>query len=112
MMAKEKKRGHAGSLPLPVCVAACLLLPGPGSVRAHQLHAGRPQLDAALKLTHRIFDDFEFDGKATDTSTPVQKVLRDRHGVCQDFAQLMIGCLRRIGLPARYLSGYILRKAL
>jgi transglutaminase-like putative cysteine protease len=69
---------------------------------------GRPQLDAALDLTQRIFDDFEFDGKATDISTPLEQVLRGRRGVCQDFAQLMIGCLRSIGLPARYISGYIL----
>ena len=70
--------------------------------------AGRPQLDAALDLTHRIFDDFEFDDKATDISTPLEDVLKGRRGVCQDFAQLMIGCLRSIGLPALYVSGYIL----
>lgn len=69
---------------------------------------GRLQLDAALELTQRIFDDFEFDPKATDISTPLDQVLRGRRGVCQDFAQLMIGCLRSIGLPARYMSGYIL----
>lgn len=70
--------------------------------------AGRPQLEAALALTQRIFDDFEFDDKATDISTPLEEVLRGRRGVCQDFAQLMIGCLRSLGLPARYMSGYIL----
>ena len=70
--------------------------------------AGRPQLDAALDLTQRIFDDFEFDDKATDISTPLEQVLKGRRGVCQDFAQLMIGCLRSLGLPARYVSGYIL----
>lgn len=69
---------------------------------------GRPQLQAALELAHRIFDDFEFDAKATDISTPLEQVLRGRRGVCQDFAQLMIGCLRSLGLPARYVSGYIL----
>ncbi|WP_332878946.1 transglutaminase family protein [Massilia sp. S19_KUP03_FR1] len=69
---------------------------------------GRPQLDGAMDLTRRIFEDFEFDGKATDISTPLEQVLRGRRGVCQDFAQLMIGCLRSIGLPARYISGYIL----
>jgi transglutaminase-like putative cysteine protease len=69
---------------------------------------GRPQLDAALDLTQRIFDDFEFDAKATEISTPLEQVLRGQRGVCQDFAHLMIGCLRSIGLPARYLSGYIL----
>ncbi|MES2534953.1 MAG: transglutaminase family protein [Pseudomonadota bacterium] len=69
---------------------------------------GRPHLDAALDLTQRIYDDFEFDGEATDISTPLAEVLAGRRGVCQDFAQLMIGCLRSLGLPARYVSGYIL----
>jgi len=69
---------------------------------------GRPQLDAALELTQRIYADFVFDGTATDISTPLEQVWRGRRGVCQDFAQLMIGCLRSIGLPARYISGYIL----
>ena len=69
---------------------------------------GRPQLEAALHLTQRIFDEFEFDGAATEISTPLEQVLKGRRGVCQDFAQLMIGCLRSIGLPARYVSGYIL----
>lgn len=69
---------------------------------------GRPLLDAALDLTQRIFEDFEFDDKATEISTPLEEVLKGRRGVCQDFAQLMIGCLRSLGLPARYVSGYIL----
>jgi transglutaminase-like putative cysteine protease len=69
---------------------------------------GRPLLDAALDLTHRIFDDFEFDSEATNISTTLDEVLDGRRGVCQDFAHLMIGCLRSIGLPARYVSGYIL----
>ncbi len=69
---------------------------------------GRPHLDAALDLTQRIFDDFEFDGEATEISTPLEEVLEGRRGVCQDFAQLMIGCLRSLGLAARYVSGYIL----
>lgn len=69
---------------------------------------GRPQLDAALDLTRRIFDEFEFDDKATEISTPLEEVLKGRRGVCQDFAHLMIGCLRSLGLAARYVSGYIL----
>jgi len=69
---------------------------------------GRPQLDAALDLTHRIFGDFAFDATATDITTPLEQVMRGRRGVCQDFAQLMIGCLRSLKLPARYVSGYIL----
>jgi transglutaminase-like putative cysteine protease len=69
---------------------------------------GRGLLEAAFDLTRRIFDDFEFNSRATDISTPLEQVMRGRRGVCQDFAQLMIGCLRAIGLPARYMSGYIL----
>ncbi|MBC7445540.1 MAG: transglutaminase family protein [Polaromonas sp.] len=69
---------------------------------------GRPQLEAALHLAQRIFDEFEFDDTATEISTPLEQVLKGRRGVCQDFAQLMIGCLRSIGMPARYVSGYIL----
>lgn len=69
---------------------------------------GRPHLEAALALTEQIFDEFEFDPSATDIATPLTEVLAGRRGVCQDFAQLMIGCLRSLGLPARYISGYIL----
>lgn len=68
----------------------------------------RPHLEAAMDLTQRIFNDFEFDDRATDISTPLEEVLKGRRGVCQDFAQLMIGCLRSLGLAARYVSGYIL----
>ena len=68
----------------------------------------RPLLEAALDLTQRIFDEFEFDSAATDISTPLVQVFNSRKGVCQDFAQLMIGCLRSIGMAARYVSGYIL----
>jgi transglutaminase-like putative cysteine protease len=69
---------------------------------------GRPLLQAALELTERIFDDFEFDSQATGVATTLEQVMAGRRGVCQDFAQLMIGCLRSLGLPARYVSGYIL----
>jgi transglutaminase-like putative cysteine protease len=69
---------------------------------------GRSHLEAALDLTQRIFAEFEFDNSATEISTPLTEVLEGRRGVCQDFAQLMIGCLRSLGLAARYVSGYIL----
>jgi transglutaminase-like putative cysteine protease len=58
-------------------------------------------------LSERIFADFTFDPDATDVSTPLGTVLSNRRGVCQDFAHLAIGCLRSLGLPARYVSGYI-----
>jgi transglutaminase-like putative cysteine protease len=69
---------------------------------------GRPLLDAAQDLNHRIHQDFEFDPIATVIATPLSEVLELRRGVCQDFAHLMIGCLRTIGLAARYVSGYLL----
>ena len=68
----------------------------------------RPLLEAAYDLTQRIYNDFEFDDEATTISTPLHEVLVGRRGVCQDFAHLMIGCLRSLGLAARYVSGYIL----
>jgi transglutaminase-like putative cysteine protease len=69
---------------------------------------GRPLLDATYDLTRRIYKDFEFDDEATTISTPLADVLKGRRGVCQDFAHLMIGCLRTLGLAGRYVSGYIL----
>jgi len=69
---------------------------------------GRPLLDASTELMHRIHDEFRFDTKATSITTPVSRVLDERGGVCQDFAHLQIACLRSLGLPARYVSGYLL----
>ena len=70
--------------------------------------ARRGVVEAALDLTKRIHADFTFDPKATSVSTPLREVLARRRGVCQDYAHFMIGCLRTLGLPARYVSGYIL----
>jgi len=69
--------------------------------------AGRPILDAVIDLNHRIHGDFWYDPNATTVSTPTEQVLRERRGVCQDFSHLMIGCLRSLGVPARYVSGYV-----
>ncbi len=69
--------------------------------------AGRPLLEGALHLTGRINRDFRFDTKATEVSTPVETFFEKRRGVCQDFAHLQIACLRSLGLPARYVSGYL-----
>jgi transglutaminase-like putative cysteine protease len=68
----------------------------------------RPILEAALDLTRRIYEDFTFDNTATDISTPVAHILKERRGVCQDFAHLALTCFRAFGLPARYVSGYLL----
>jgi transglutaminase-like putative cysteine protease len=68
---------------------------------------GRPLLEANRDLTRRIHQDFRFDNKATEVTTPVETFFEKRRGVCQDFAHLQIACLRSLGLPARYVSGYL-----
>lgn len=67
----------------------------------------RPILAAAKDLNTRIFKTFKFDPSATDVATPVEKAFEEKRGVCQDFAHVLIACLRSIGLPARYVSGYL-----
>ncbi len=68
---------------------------------------GRPLLEAARDLTHRIFEEFTYDPHFTTLATPLDEVIEERRGVCQDFAHLGIGCLRALGLAARYISGYL-----
>lgn len=67
----------------------------------------RPLLEAVMDLTRRIHSDFIFDPKATTIATPLEQVIMNRRGVCQDFAHFQIGCLRALGLAARYVSGYL-----
>lgn len=68
---------------------------------------GRPIAEAVLDLSSRIHRDFEFVPDETDVDTPIEDVLAGRKGVCQDFAHVGIACLRALGLPARYVSGYL-----
>ena len=70
----------------------------------------RPLLEAVDALMRTIHREFRYDPVATTVSTPVSEVLEERHGVCQDFAHLMIACLRSHGVPARYVSGYLVPK--
>lgn len=67
----------------------------------------RPVVEALLDLTGRIHRDFAYDNDATSVDTPVTEAFRIRRGVCQDFAHVQIGCLRSLGIPARYVSGYL-----
>ncbi|KPX39064.1 Transglutaminase-like domain-containing protein [Pseudomonas savastanoi pv. glycinea] len=69
---------------------------------------GRPLLLCVQALMEKIFDEFTFDDEATQVATPLVEVLERRRGVCQDFAHLMLACLRSRGLAARYVSGYLL----
>jgi transglutaminase-like putative cysteine protease len=68
---------------------------------------GRLLLEGVVELTRRIHEDFTYDPRATTVATPLADVFRSRRGVCQDFAHLEIACLRSLGLPARYISGYL-----
>ena len=69
--------------------------------------AGRPIVEAAAELMTRIRDDFTYDPEATTVSTPALAAFTARHGVCQDFAHVMIAGLKGLGLPAAYVSGYL-----
>jgi transglutaminase-like putative cysteine protease len=80
---------------------------GFASYAAKSFPPGRPLAEALLDLTTRIYKDFRFDSKATGVRTRPEDVLLHRRGVCQDFAQLQIACLRSLKLPARYVSGYL-----
>lgn len=68
---------------------------------------GRPVAVAAIDLMTRINREFAFDPTATTVATPIAEVMHNRRGVCQDFAHVIIGCFRAVGLPARYVSGYL-----
>jgi transglutaminase-like putative cysteine protease len=68
---------------------------------------GRAIVEAATELTQRIHDDFRYDTTATTVSTSTQEAFRLKAGVCQDFAHVQIACLRSLGLPAKYVSGYL-----
>ena len=68
---------------------------------------GRPLLDAVTEICHRINSDFEYKPGSTSVRTSLAEVFANREGVCQDFAHIGIACLRAVGLPARYVSGYL-----
>lgn len=70
--------------------------------------SGRPLIDATVALMHRLHDDMRYVTHSTDIHTPARDALRRREGVCQDFSHIFISCLRSMGLPARYVSGYLL----
>ncbi len=102
--------------PTPAAVEARhLVLDSPMVVTSADLAAfaspsfspGRPLLAAVYDLSQRIHREFAYDPHFSTIATPLSDVLRLRRGVCQDFAHLAIGCLRSLGLPARYVSGYL-----
>lgn len=72
---------------------------------------GRPLVQAATELCARMHRDFLYAPASTDIHTPALTALQDKRGVCQDFAHILVACLRSMGLAARYVSGYLLTQA-
>lgn len=85
-------------------------LPALAGFAAPSFLPGRPVAAVALDLMHRIHAEFAYEARSTDVDTPLARVLAQRRGVCQDFAHLLAGCLRAYGVPARYVSGYLLTR--
>ena len=74
---------------------------------AVSFHPDRPVFESAYELMQRIYSDFTYLQGFTTVTTPLNVVISEKKGVCQDFAQIAIACVRSAGLPARYVSGYI-----
>jgi transglutaminase-like putative cysteine protease len=68
---------------------------------------GRPLVEAVQELSCRVHDEFVYRPKSTTIDMPLAEVFKNRQGVCQDFAHILIGALRPCGLAARYVSGYL-----
>lgn len=91
------------SLPSPLVPP----VPGAWALAAPLFTPGRPYGEALRELMALIHSEFRYQPGSTDVATPLARVLEERTGVCQDFAHLMLACLRSLGLPAQYLSGYL-----
>lgn len=74
---------------------------------AYLFQADKPLLQATMEFTSKVFNEFVFDPTSTTVTTPLPEILANKRGVCQDFAHFSIGCLRSLGFPVRYVSGYI-----
>jgi transglutaminase-like putative cysteine protease len=111
--ARERMRYHRGAAydPAAEFVFASPYVPRHEEFVEYALRSfapGRPLPEAARDLMGRINADFEYETQATDASTPALEALHLRKGVCQDFAHIMLACMRSLALPARYVSGYLL----
>ncbi len=95
--------------PYEFCLNSPLLMANPAfaDYARASFPAGTPTLVGARDLTRRIFRDFKYDSRATTVATPLDEVWKKRAGVCQDFAHIAIAALRSLGIPARYVSGYL-----
>jgi len=96
--------GPANYIPASPLIA---LEPAIADWAAADIRPDRGIVEVGYALAQRIHDEFRYDGNATVTDTPPIEAFNARHGVCQDFAQVMISALRAHGLPAAYVSGYL-----
>jgi len=78
-----------------------------GAYAREQIHPKMSTLEVIEAVGKALDRDMTFDPDATDVNTPPQEAFARRHGVCQDFTHIMIGCLRSIGVPAGYVSGFL-----
>jgi transglutaminase-like putative cysteine protease len=104
-VARRHEDLHAQEMSFP----SPFIVPWP-ALRAYALESfppGQPLLKGCVHLMGRIHSEFKYDPRATTIATPLVEVFEKRRGVCQDFAHLMIACLRSLGLSARYVSGYL-----
>lgn len=97
---------------VPFLYASPMIRPAPifADYARPSFPSGRPLLEALLDFTRRIKSEFTYDTRATSLATRCEDVLEKRRGVCQDFAQVQMSCLRSLGLAARYVSGYLLTR--
>jgi transglutaminase-like putative cysteine protease len=105
---------YTARAPMPEAAPFCLASPFVslhepiGKFARESFTPGRPLLEAAIELSSRIFREFKYVSGSTEIHTPVLQSFEQRRGVCQDFAHVMLAALRTLGLPARYVSGYLL----
>jgi transglutaminase-like putative cysteine protease len=109
-LAYSEGEGDADLLDARQFVLASPLVPLSTALRdyaAESFTPGRPVGEALVDLAERVHDDFRYEPGATSVRTTVDEALEKRAGVCQDFAHVVIGCLRTLGLAGRYVSGYL-----
>ncbi|GLK74300.1 transglutaminase family protein [Ancylobacter dichloromethanicus] len=112
---EEAREAADESLDLSALSPAHFLFPSPAvplsapitEWTAESFPPGRPMLAACVELMNRLYEEFTYDPRATDVSTPPLEAFELRAGVCQDFAHIMIAGLRGLGLPAAYVSGFL-----
>ena len=86
------------------------LVPGNAAMTAFgraQLRPGMATADAVQAISHALYEEMAFDPRATTVDTPAAEAFEKRHGVCQDFSHILIACLRGVGIPSAYVSGFL-----